>query len=258
MFLVEPGHTHYDVRFQVLGIPVRVHPWFWLAAALFGGMGSFRGLSTLNVMALGIFAVFVSILIHELGHALVMKAFGDSPSIVLYLMGGLAIPDRGGSWSFSSPRRRSPVDQIIISAAGPGAGFLFAGLIVVLLKLFADVSVHVEQFMPVFEIELKSPYLFLLVHFLLYINIFWGIVNLLPVYPLDGGQIARQLLIMNDPWGGMRKCLLLSTIVGGVTAFASFSYFGNMFMGMMFASLAASSFMALQQMGTFGGGRGPW
>lgn len=258
MFLVEPGHTQYDLRFQVLGIPVRIHPLFWLAAALFGGMGSYRGLSSLNVIALGMFAVFVSILIHELGHAVVMKAFGDSPRIVLYLMGGLAIPNRGEIWSFSSPRRRGPVDQIIISAAGPGAGFLLAGVIVLLLKLFADVSVHLEQFMPVFEIELRSPYLLLLVHFLLYINIFWGIVNLLPVYPLDGGQIAHQLLIMSDPWGGMRKSLLLSTIVGGVTAFASFSYFGNMFMGMLFASLAASSFMTLQQMGTFGGGRGPW
>ena len=52
---------------------------------------------------------------------------------------------------------------------------------------------------------------------MLYVNIFWGLVNLLPVYPLDGGQIARELLELASPADGVRQSLWLSVIaaVGG-------------------------------------------
>jgi Zn-dependent protease len=51
----------------------------------------------------------------------------------------------------------------------------------------------------------------LFVFYLLFISIIWGIVNLLPVYPLDGGQISREIFLTANPRDGIRQSLLLST-----------------------------------------------
>src|ERR1043166_8856978 len=68
--------------------------------------------------------VFVSILIHELGHALVARAHGWQPWITLYGMGGLA--------SYQ-PTRHDTRSQILISAAGPAAGFAFIAVILAIV-----------------------------------------------------------------------------------------------------------------------------
>ncbi|NOZ40262.1 MAG: hypothetical protein GXP24_08560 [Planctomycetes bacterium] len=84
--LAEPPPTQADVHFRVLGIPVRVHPFFWIITLIIG----MRGDSAPPAEVLSwIVAVFVSILIHELGHALVQRRFGGQPRIVLHGMGGL-------------------------------------------------------------------------------------------------------------------------------------------------------------------------
>jgi len=78
-------------------------------------------------------------------------------------------------------------------------------------------------------------------------------MNLLPVYPLDGGQIAMSMLILKDPWRGAEKALWISTVTGGVVAISAALLFQSLYLTMLFGSLAYSSYMALQQMG--GGGR---
>jgi len=251
VFLGEPTPTSYDVHFQILGIPVRIHPLFWVAGALFAGG------NRLSTILISIVALFLAIMVHEFGHALVMRYYGFSPRVVLYLMGGLAIPDSGGLWGGSRSRRMTPWSQILISAAGPLAGFLFAFFIIAAVKVFGSIEFVPGRFLPTWSIGLGNPQLRILVDLLLYVNIFWGIINLLPVYPLDGGQISHQLLLMMDPWNGIRKSFLASTVVAGVVAYGSYAYLGSLFMAMMFASLAASNYMAMQQTGGYGGGR-PW
>lgn len=253
MLIGEPTPTRYDLNFELMGIPVRVHPLFWVAGALFGGG------SQLNSMLMGIVALFVSILIHEFGHALVMRSLGDAPRVVLYFMGGLAIPDSiGNSWKVSSSRRRSPWSQIAVAAAGPGAGFVFAGLIIALVLSIGKIQFVRAGILPYWIIDVPNPQLGTMLNLLLYINIFWGLINLLPVIPLDGGQIATQVLTMSDPWNGIRNALLLSAITGGLMAYFAFVHMHSMFTGMMFGSLAANSFMALQQQGGGQGGYRPW
>ena len=66
--------------------------------------------------------MFVSILVHELGHAFVQRYFGGRPWITLYGFGGLAS---------CNDCDRSPRSQIIISLAGPLAGFLFAVVVMI-------------------------------------------------------------------------------------------------------------------------------
>src|SRR5205814_6565389 len=105
----DPGPSPYDLSFSLFRIPVRVSPWFWLISALFVWDAGIRhGMSFVFV---GIACVFVSILLHELGHVLVGKLFGADGYIVLYSFGGLAIGSR------DVPRRWQ---RIAVSFAGPG------------------------------------------------------------------------------------------------------------------------------------------
>ena len=84
MLLNEPPRSQGDLNFMLLGIPIRIHWMFWLMA-LFLGYNS-RGPKELLVW---VAALLVSILVHELGHAAVMRLYGLQPSITLYGMGGL-------------------------------------------------------------------------------------------------------------------------------------------------------------------------
>jgi stage IV sporulation protein FB len=87
VFLLEPpSPSRYDLCLTLVGVPIRVHPLFWILAVFVGGF-------TPDPVRLLIWvaAVFVSILIHELGHALAMRRFGQPSRIVLHLMGGLTV-----------------------------------------------------------------------------------------------------------------------------------------------------------------------
>ena len=79
-----------------------------------------------------IVAVFLSILVHELGHALVMRAYGFRPWITLYGLGGLASYDQGHAFR---SKGSGPLGQILICLAGPAAGFLLAAVLVLGLVL---------------------------------------------------------------------------------------------------------------------------
>ncbi|MBO5437565.1 MAG: hypothetical protein J6A23_07875, partial [Thermoguttaceae bacterium] len=176
----EPARTQYDLNFQLFGIPVRVHPLFWILS-LFLGMN----LSGPQMLILWILAVFVSILVHELGHALVMRTYGIQPRIVLYSFGGLTIFDRRYHLRW--------FENILVSFAGPGAGFCFLGLLAGILCLLGQTQV-LNLFPAAFGFEtdgscfVLSEYLTLLLYFLIQVNVFWGILNLMPIFPLDGGQ----------------------------------------------------------------------
>jgi Zn-dependent protease len=264
VILAEPPRTAYDLNFQVFGFPVRIHPLFWVAGFVLGFNGNADGISILVWMLV----LLVSILIHELGHAIMMRRFGRPAHIVLYLMGGLAIEGEDqqfSSWSSYAPsnygrRSRTPTEQIIISFAGPAAGFILAAFVIV--GVFATGGqLEFYRVPPFVGAQLggalgENANLQNLVFQLLAFNIFWGLVNLLPVFPLDGGQIAMQLLIVNDAWGGTIKSLWLSVFVGGAIAVIAGVLFNNLFVAMLFASLAVSNYFTIQQ-ATGGGGR-PW
>jgi len=248
VFSGEPGPTQFDWNFRLAGFPVRVHPLFWLMAFLIGAGGGER-LALVIWMA----AVFVSILVHELGHAFTMRYFGQDARVVLYMMGGLAIPE-SSPWRASSGRRvRGPLSQILISAAGPGAGFLLAGLVTAIVFAVGGlVRLHLAHgFVPIPVValpEAANEQWYAVVESLLWVNIFWGLMNLVPVYPLDGGQIAREVLVAKDPWEGVVKSLWLSVVVGGAVALLGFVVLHDRFLGILFGLLAFSNFLAIQNL----------
>jgi len=77
------------------------------------------------------------------------------------------------------------------------------------------------------------------------VNIFWGVINLMPVYPLDGGNIARNLLVRADPYGGLRKSLRLSLIAGAVVAGIGLILMRSMYVTLLFGFLAFQSYQLL-------------
>ncbi|MEX0678530.1 MAG: site-2 protease family protein [Pirellulales bacterium] len=244
MILNEPPRTPYDLNFRALGIPVRVHPLFWLAAVVLG----VRGNEEPQQLVLWVAAVFVSILVHELGHALAARFYGWDPSITLHVFGGLA--------SYQ-PTYRSPIKQIVITLAGPGAGFLFAALIVGSIAAFG----HRVQFgwqgwvLPI-NYDFASTKLEMLVDDLLYVNIFWGLVNLLPVYPLDGGQISLEIFQLANPRDGLRQSLWLSVVVAAGVGVLAYVRLHELFLLLFFGYMAYTSYMTLQSYFGPGGGLG--
>lgn len=236
--LLEPNQTPYDLKFQVFGIPVRVHPFFWVIAALFG-----MSIREPGALMIWVGVVFVSVLVHELGHALTARYFGCDPWITLYGMGGLA--------SYR-PRFHEGWKHILILLAGPGAGFLLATFVALAVALSGHLVVlHFPGTQGVLIGEgesLRNPRLFELVSFLLFVNIFWGIINLLPVYPLDGGQIARHVFGYLNPRDGLRQALWLSVLAGGMLA-AMGLMSGDLFFAIFFGYLAFNSYQALQGSG---------
>lgn len=240
-----PPPTRYDLRFTIAGIPVRVHPLFWLITLLLGASGD------ILLIPIWLLVIFVSILVHELGHALAFRRYGQRSHIVLHFAGGLTIPEPvywGGGLANVS---LSPNQQIFISLAGPGAGFLLAALVIAIVIITGGsvLTTWLLGFIPLpltAQLAFGGRILNLLVTLMLWVNIFWGLVNLMPVIPLDGGNIARNILIQYDPLDGLRKSLWLSVIAGGIVALVGLIFFRSIFMALLFGLLAFQSYQSLQ------------
>lgn len=239
-----PPYTRYDLNFTFFGIPVRVHPLFWLMTLLLGASSG----NAIRVLT-WVITVFVSILIHELGHSFMMRAYGQNSYIVLYIGGGLTVP------TSSRRNRRGDVlsgstQQILISLAGPFAGFLLAGL---LLAMVAGMRgfITIDWFLGIIPL----PHILLLnggwvansvLNTMLWVNVFWGLINLMPIYPLDGGNVARELLVKADPRDGVRKSLWLSVVSGAVVAAIGLAFLSSMYMALFFGFLALQSYQTIR------------
>jgi stage IV sporulation protein FB len=241
-----PPPTRYDLNFTLAGFPVRVHPLFWLIAVLLG-------YSSGNIVQIFVWVVvvFVSILVHELGHALAFRRYGLSSRIILHFAGGLTIPEStywGSRWATVA---LGPNQNIFISLAGPGAGFLFAALVIgsVILSGGSIITTRLLGFIPMpgfAVLPFGGNLLSMFVTALLWVNIFWGVINLLPVYPLDGGSVTRNVLLQADPVDGVRKSLWVSVIAGALIALAAFFFLRSLYMAVLFGFLAFQSYQSLQ------------
>jgi len=152
---------------KIFGIPVKIDPSFLFICALL----AYSRLSYPAFLVEWLIVIFVSILVHELGHALVVRSFGLSPQIMLYSMGGLT--------SWREEKSISHAKHIAISLAGPFAGFLFGGI--VFLSEIAMPDLFADRFGQQTYDDLMK------------VNLGWGVFNLLPILPLDGGNVAYSI-----------------------------------------------------------------
>lgn len=192
MLIGVPETTAYDLRFRLFGVPVRVHPLFWLVTFLLGMNGG-GGEDTMTHLLIWVGCVFVSILVHEFGHAGMAMFFGSSPSVVLYGMGGLCYYD--------DIDRQGPWQRIAVLICGPGAGFLL---------LAAVFGGYFALGRPTL-----SPAGLEILWVLFWVNLIWGLVNLLPIWPMDGGQISVNVLSMINRRNGRRWAHVISLLAAG-------------------------------------------
>lgn len=157
---------------------------------------------------------FVSVLLHELGHAIAFRRFGIEPRISLYGFGGLT----GGEGSLT------PARHIVVSLAGPLAALCLLGL----PALWLDLSGLIDQ-----------PDLQVIVAQAVWINIGWSLVNLVPILPLDGGQVLASLIDMVTGGRGQRATEVVSVVVAVAAGVVAVAF------GFLFGALLAAMFVAL-------------
>jgi Zn-dependent protease len=187
--------------------------------------------------------VFLSILLHEFGHIWMGKAFGSDGYIVLYSFGGLAVGSNDVRYRWQ---------RILVSLAGPAIQLILYAALRGGLYL-AGPGWLARQ--PDAAVDLFRQ--------LLVINLYWPLLNLLPVFPLDGGQAGREVCTYFSPHRGLRASLVLSVAVAGLLCvnalvgahrgegFLRYAPTGQ-FTALLFGMLAVESYMLLQRTQT------PW
>lgn len=183
-----------SLDFEMFGIPVRVEPIFlFIAAYLAYGLA---GADVLRV-ALGVILIFVAILAHELGHAFAGIYYGLQPRIALYGLGGLT------SWPLTS--RVTHRANIVLSLGGPIVSLFFglSGLCVLYVLADAPASFLSYVFFNwdplIYAIGWQGSLNGYILDTFVWVNLGWAIFNLMPVTPLDGGQVLRSALSMVIP-----------------------------------------------------------
>lgn len=181
------------LRFTLFGFPVHIHGIFWLNSALMGGALSASSPEQLRGLLAWMVAVFFSILIHELGHAITMRNYGDRQvNITLFAFGGLA----------QGSQLRTRREDFIVSAAGPGLQILFGLAVGWSVTLWKPSSLWLHQMLDAFTV----------------VSIFWALLNLVPIFPLDGGRLCMAYL---GP-GKQKQALTISLVCAVVMAALSF------------------------------------
>ncbi|MDM7324392.1 MAG: site-2 protease family protein [Thermus sp.] len=142
--------------------------------------------------------LFLSVLLHELGHALTARHFGiGTKRITLWLLGGVAQMEK---------IPREPQKELWIALAGPGVSFTLA--------LFFSLA------------RVETGALGFLTHYLTLVNLMLGLFNLLPALPLDGGRVYRALLALRQPYlQATQKTLALSQAVAWALGLFGFLVF---------------------------------
>jgi Zn-dependent protease len=208
--------------FKFSGITVYLHfSWFLIAAYEFSRRVAVYRSSVWA--AFEYIALFAIVLLHEFGHALACRQTGGiADRIVLWPLGGIA---------FVNPPRR-PGAMLWSIAAGPLVNVLLLPVLSVVLALSRAASPEPSDFA-------------LFVYHIWWINVGLLIFNILPVYPLDGGQILRSLLWF--PLGEIRSLQIASVIgligsiaLAGLMLLLGTSIFWTAIMSMFLISRAVS------------------
>jgi Zn-dependent protease len=166
---------------RVAGIPIGIHPlWFAVVALITWSLGEayypevIGGIAPLAAYALGLASallLFASILLHELGHALVARRFGIRiDEIDLWLLGGVAVMRDGA---------RRPGEELRFALAGPAVTVVVAIVCGALALLLSYTQLTAAQ---------------ALLEYQAVVNVAIVAFNLLPAFPLDGGRVARAVL----------------------------------------------------------------
>jgi Zn-dependent protease len=185
-----PTHRGSIRLFRLFGIQVYLH-WSWFLVAVYAIQSRGDSDSSLILNVLVYLTLFLIVLMHEFGHSLACKQVGGQANqIVLWPLGGVA---------YVSPPQR-PGAMLWSIAAGP--------LVNVVLFFVATILLMLGGALGLFD---RMPLFWGYIGTVAYINLILLKFNLLPVYPLDGGQILRSLLWFKF---GKARSMMIATIIG--------------------------------------------
>lgn len=184
------------------GIPISVDPSFFVIIAVLG----YRPGVTVAGIAIWVGVAFVAVLVHELGHAVAFRSFGRRPKVLLYGFGGLTSAGGGPM---------SPARSFVVAVAGPFIGFALG--VAVWLAFRGSPEVHGYGSLW------REAYLDAL-----FVTFGFGILNLMPVLPLDGGNAMASVLRRLKGEDGDRTAHQVSVGVcaaGGFVGLATQQYY---------------------------------
>ncbi len=228
-------HFQSMLQFSLFGFRINIHWVFWLSTAMLGaGFLQIGGALGLQLTAAWFLIVLVSIILHELGHAFAFRRFGVRSDILLYFLGGVCRP-MGGNYLTNR-------ESIIVSAAGPAMN-LALGLAAALTMMYTlDLPFGLVLKLP-FSLMPNAGWMVLLV--LIEVNIYWALINLLPILPLDGGQIFRAVMSDRNP----ALVPKVGMIVAIVAAVCGLLFWGSLFVTILFGMLAYENYQMIKGLG---------
>lgn len=204
--------SSYRLPFRLAGIPLFLHISFLFVLPLmvwatahnirflvhqpqFGfdlDPAAFQGSIALVLGFIAVIGLFVSVVLHELGHSLTARRYGVKVRrITLWFLGGVAEFEE-------MPKQRGA--EAVVGIAGPIVSFVLAGIFAVLAAVLPR----------------TVPAVWIVVFYLAWINFTLGLFNLLPALPMDGGRILRSLLALKMPHAkATRVAGLVSRIMAG-------------------------------------------
>jgi len=168
--------------FTLAGIPVRATLGFLFLVGFYAYSLRAGGLPAIGGWLI---AIVVSVLVHEFGHALVARRFKLSPQVFLQGWGGLCAHDRA----------KSDRDDALIIVAGPLAGLALAGIVAIVRAVVPESALATTVAIDDSGVWMRKSFLGFLIDSMWFINFWWSLVNLLPLFPLDGGQLFRLGLL---------------------------------------------------------------
>ena len=211
--------------FRLFGIDVYIH-WAWFLAFMYLTSRP-REYTSYGWNALEVLTLFLIVLTHEFGHQLACRQVGGKTNdIVLWPLGGVA---------FVSPPQR-PGAQLWSIAAGP----LVNVILIPVTSALVSISSHLGWFDT-------YPDAYQLIHNIWVINLVLLVFNLLPIYPLDGGQILRSLLWF--PFGRANS-LMIASIIGfiGVAGFIGRAiWLQSIWLGLISAFISVNCWSGFKQ-----------
>jgi stage IV sporulation protein FB len=197
-------------------IPITIRPLFWLLAAFIGWISS----NTINGTLLSVAVILISVLFHEFGHALTARAFGQKTRIELAVFGG---------FTYRQGRKLKLREEFLVVANGPLAGLLLFGISWFLLNKTA----------------ITNPSLLFALKFSSLVNLFWTLMNLVPVLPLDGGHLLSIILEGIFGFKGIKMAIYIGLIIAVAISIVFFAI-GAFLVGALFLILTFESFRSLR------------
>ncbi len=192
------------LRFSLAGVPVGVHLSFLIIAIV-------SPYKRPVDLVLWVAVAFLAVLLHEAGHAFTARRFGAEPvSITLFALGGVT--------SFGASERLSPARRLVIAAAGSAVGIVLGGAVLLAWRAGA--------------FDGMSSTVRIAVYGFIWASLGWGLLNWIPIRPLDGGAILTSFLEIVIPKRAFAVAKVISAIAGAAAAFVLWrmgSTFGAVF-----------------------------